>query len=70
MTSSKRQRLTAPVVVFVGGTIIAAAIAIGHGVKVGALIGEELDHLADFRLRGGLHGAGHGGVHHLGFGVG
>lgn len=31
MTSSKRQRLTAPVVVFVGGTIIAAAIAIGHG---------------------------------------
>jgi hypothetical protein len=31
MTSTKQQRLTAPAVVLVGGTIIAAAIAIGHG---------------------------------------
>lgn len=31
MTSTKTQRFTAPAVVFVGGTIIAAAIAVGHG---------------------------------------
>jgi hypothetical protein len=37
MTSTKSQRLTAPAVVWVGGTIIAGAIAIGHGWSNAAL---------------------------------